>query len=143
MNKESILYGIIGLLLGIVIMGFTATYAVNNERSGVMRMMGMNGSKINSITDDSMGMDMMTESLRGKTCDEFDKLFVSEMILHHQGAIDMAELAKTSAKHDEIKKLADNIITAQTKEINEMREWQLLWGYPTDDDSMGGMHAGH
>src|SRR3990167_1372610 len=131
MNKESILYGIIGLLLGIVIMGFTATYAVNNERSGVMRMMGMNGSKINSITDDSMGMDMMTESLRGKTGDEFDKLFVSEMILHHQGAIDMAELAKTSAKHDEIKKLADNIITAQTKEINEMREWQLLWGYQT------------
>ncbi len=41
MKKESVLYGIIGLLTGIVLMGFTATYAVNNEHSGMMNIMGM------------------------------------------------------------------------------------------------------
>lgn len=143
MKKESILYGIIGLLLGVVLMGFTATYAVNNEHQGMMRVMGVGDDKINSIADNSMGMDMMTESLKGKTGDEFDKLFISEMIVHHQGAIDMAKLTKDNAKHDEIKKLGDDIIAAQTKEISEMQQWQLLWGYPTDDDSMGGMHMGH
>jgi uncharacterized protein (DUF305 family) len=63
------------------------------------------------------------------TGDDFDKAFLSEMIVHHQGAIDMATLAKQNAKHDEIKKLADDIVVAQTKEIGEMKQWQQQWGY--------------
>jgi len=29
----------------------------------------------------------------------------------------------------EMKQLAENIITSQTKEINDMRSWYRIWGY--------------
>lgn len=136
MKKESILYGVIGVLGGSLLTLIIATTSVNANNTGMMRMMGMHTNQ-NTATM----MDDMTASLKGKTGDDFDKAFLSEMIVHHQGAIDMANLAKKNAKHDEIKKLADDIIAAQTKEINEMKQWQKDWGYPMDDDSMGGMHS--
>lgn len=131
MNKESILYGIIGLLVGVVITGFSATYAVNNNHQGTMRLMGMDTTTNSQgmMNGADMSMSDMTNSLQSKTGDDFDKAFISEMIAHHQGAIDMAILAKQNAKHDEIKNLANDIISAQTKEINEMKSWQSQWGY--------------
>lgn len=133
MNKESILYGVIGLLAGVIIAGFGATYAVNNNHQGMMRMMGMhsNTSSQGMMDDADMSMSDMTSSLKNKTGDDFDKAFISEMIAHHQGAIDMANLAKQNAKHDEIKNLANDIVTAQTKEITEMKSWQTNWNYST------------
>lgn len=130
-GKESILYGIIGLLAGLVIAGFAATYAVNNEHNGMMRMMGMhtNTNSQGMMKDDDMAMGEMTDVLRNKSGDEFDKAFIEQMIVHHEGAIDMAELAKNNAKHDEIKNMADDIISAQSKEVNMMRSWQSDWGY--------------
>lgn len=138
MNKESTIVGVIGLLAGVIIAGFTATYAVNNNNSGMMRMMGMQTTTTNKgmMNDKDMSMSDMTSSLKNKSGDDFDKAFISEMITHHQGAIDMANLAKLNAKHDEIKKLADNIVTAQNKEIGEMKSWQTQWGYTsTNSDS--------
>jgi uncharacterized protein (DUF305 family) len=141
MNKESILYGIIGLLAGGLIMGATAVVSVNNNHTGMMRMMGMHQNSTSTMmNDDSMGMDDMTSNLKSKTGDDFDKTFVAQMIVHHQGAVDMANAAKQTAKHDEIKKMADDIISAQTKEIEQMKQWQKDWHYPTDNNSMGGMH---
>ena len=143
MSKESILYGVIGLLAGALLTVVIATSTVNANNTSMMRMMGMHTNQNTMMNDRSMGMDEMTSNLQGKTGDDFDKLFISEMIVHHQGAIDMANLAKQNAKHDEVKKLADDIVAAQTKEINEMKQWQKDWGYPTDDNSMGGMHNMH
>ena len=71
----------------------------------------------------------MSSSLKGLKGDEFDKRFISEMITHHEGAVDMAELALTNAKHQEVKTMAQNIISAQTKEIDEMQTWQKNWHY--------------
>ena len=144
MNKESILYGVIGLLAGAIIAGFGATYAVNNNHQGMMNMMGMH-SNTNSqgmMDDSDMSMSDMTSSLKGKTGDDFDKAFISGMIAHHQGAIDMANLAKQNAKHDEIKNLADDIVAAQTKEITEMKSWQTQWNYgsSTTEDSSHNMN---
>lgn len=51
------------------------------------------------------------------------------MVEHHQGAIDMAKPASSNASHQEVKDLAKEIITAQTKEINQMMQWQTAWGY--------------
>lgn len=80
---------------------------------------------------DHMSMeDMMTSmnaELQGKTRDAFDQAFLSEMIVHHQGAVEMAELALANAKHQEIKDLAKTIITAQNKEIADMKTWQKSW----------------
>lgn len=77
--------------------------------------------------DMSHAMDMMTSDLDGKTGDDFDREFISEMIVHHEGAVDMAESAKINAKHQEIKDLADAIIKAQTTEIGMMRQWMSDW----------------
>ncbi len=82
-----------------------------------------------------MSMDDMTAVLNGKTGDDFDKEFITGMIAHHEGAVAMAQQAKQNAKHDEIKKMADDIVSAQTKEISQMQAWQQQWGYPTADMS--------
>lgn len=47
-----------------------------------------------------------------------DRWFLTEMIPHHQGAIDMSKLVPTRSGSSEVKKLALNIIGAQTAEIN-------------------------
>ncbi|HLG90761.1 MAG TPA: DUF305 domain-containing protein [Candidatus Saccharimonadales bacterium] len=131
MKKESILYAIVGLLGGVVIAGFTAAYAVNNNNTGIMRMMGMDTQTDNQgmMNNEDMSMSEMSSLLSNKTGDDFDKAFIAQMISHHEGAIDMALLAKQNAEHDEIKKLADDIVTAQSKEIDMMQTWQADWGY--------------
>lgn len=74
--------------------------------------------------DMSDHMDMMMQPLEGKTGAAFDKEWIKQMIIHHQGAIDMSAPAEQNAKHQEIKDLAREVITAQTKEIEQMKQWQ-------------------
>lgn len=103
------------------------------ERSGISRMnMKMGGGM---MKDSSMGMDgsmqnrmmNMSMNLEGKTGDEFDKAFIIEMIAHHEGAVKMAELAKVNSNHQEIKDLSNQIISAQNKEIGDMKSWMENW----------------
>lgn len=140
MKQESILYGVIGLLVGVIIAGAAAGYAVNNRNQTMMKMMGMQMTAQDN--HEGMTMDDMVGSLKGKSGDDFDKAFIAGMIEHHQGAIDMAKLAKENAKHDEIKKMADDIIAAQSKEIDMMQSWQSDWGYKTAPESHN-MNMGH
>ena len=49
--------------------------------------------------------------------------FVRMMIPHHQGAIAMAEVELKYGKDESRKKLAREIIEAQTREIAEMKDW--------------------
>lgn len=72
-------------------------------------------------------MQSMNASLEGKTGDAFDQTFIKEMIIHHEGAVMMAQLALKNAKHVEIKDLAQKIITAQESEIKVMQSWQNSW----------------
>lgn len=141
--KTEYLYAVIGLLGGIVLAVVFANNAVNTNNQRMMGMMGMrqvstmqscSQAGVNQMHDQMMGdgemtMSGMVNSLEEKTGDEFDKAFIEEMIVHHQGAIDMAESAKENAGHDEIKSMADDIISAQTKEIDQMRQWQKVWNY--------------
>jgi uncharacterized protein (DUF305 family) len=124
MKKEPLLYGIIGLLAGIVLTGFFGAYAVNNNHRGMMGMMGMNSSRVMS--------------------GNMDRNFIEQMIPHHDSAIAMAKLAKEKSKHDEVKTLADNIITSQTAEINTMKQWYEDW-YGTDVPAVAtnNMWGGH
>ena len=92
--------------------------------------------KEEASTHDGMSMGAMNEALKNKTGDEFDKAFIELMTEHHQGAIDMANLIDTRAKHQEIKTLGRGIIAAQTKEIKEMADWAKAWGYTNDDAMM-------
>lgn len=109
--------------------GYPATSGANMQDHGAMAM--------------ENEMAGMVNDLKGKTGDEFDKAFLSGMIAHHQEAIDMSTPAVTNAYHQEVKTLASNIITAQTHEISQMRNWQTLWGYKnqsSSSDNMPGMN---
>lgn len=137
MKNQAFVFLAVGLFVGI---GSTAL-AMGRMQSTATVSSSRNAS--NSPTDAMAGMDMsspapsgssmsmadMTANLSGKAGDDFDKAFLSEMIAHHQGAVDMAKLASTQAKHQEVKDLANNIIAAQTSEIARMEQWQKSWGY--------------
>lgn len=66
---------------------------------------------------------------------EYDLRFIDGMIPHHQGAIKMAEQVLQKSNNPELKKLAEEIIKAQKKEIAQMQEWRKTW-YPQAKDAI-------
>lgn len=83
-------------------------------------------------------MDVMTSGLKGKTGDAFDRAFLDDMIVHHQGAIDMANLVLQTSQRGELKALANAVIDAQSEEIQMMRNWKSTWfAASTTHESMG------
>ena len=78
-----------------------------------------------------IGMSMGTpESILPMDEIEFDLVFIDMMIAHHESAVVMAQVALERAEHDEIRRLAGEIIAAQTDEIAQLRAWRLAW-YPS------------
>jgi uncharacterized protein (DUF305 family) len=113
MDKKSLLVGgIIGLVLGHVI--------------SVMAFGGFGG--YGGMHGDMRGSNQMMSSI--------DKHFIEQMIPHHEGAIEMAQLALEKAKRPETKTLAHGIIAAQQKEITDMKAWYKQW-YGTDVPILG------
>jgi uncharacterized protein (DUF305 family) len=53
--------------------------------------------------------------------------FLDTMIVHHQGAVDMANLAGSRAQSAEMKELASNIIADQEREIMQLSKWREEW----------------
>lgn len=133
----AVLMLIIGLVLGSVLDGKGGRdrgeqYGYGKDRGGHMMNSHMmpNGEMMSNGTESMSMADMMQSmnaELQGKTGDAFDQAFLSEMIIHHQGAVEMAQLALTNAKHQEIKDLAKAIIAAQNKEIADMKGWMKAW----------------
>jgi uncharacterized protein (DUF305 family) len=74
-----------------------------------------------------MGLDMGTMMISDDTSKPFDQRFIEAMIPHHEGAITMARDAQQNAEKQEIKQLANAIITAQEAEITQMRQWLKDW----------------
>lgn len=135
--KKELLFGIGGLLIGAIIVIFAATTAVNSNNTSMMNMMGMHTRMDDQgmMHNNDMTMSEMSSMLEGKTGDAFDQAFLSGMIAHHQGAIDMAKQVQANAKHDELKAMAEDILSAQSKEIDQMQTWQTEWGYETTPQS--------
>lgn len=52
-----------------------------------------------------------------------DRWFLTEMIPHHQGAMDMAKLARTRSKNTSVLNLAAAILKTQQAEIDQYRAW--------------------
>lgn len=79
------------------------------------------------------------------TTGPFDQRFLDQMIIHHQGAVVMAQSMIADSPRPEMRDLAQRIITAQQREIAQMRRWRQDWygsaAFPYDG-VMGGMMGG-
>lgn len=107
---------------------FSLNLAACRQPMEQMMDQGTTTSPMTSARPDSSAMphDMGNMDLGTKN-EHFDLLFIDGMILHHQGAIVMAEAAFKNSQRPEIKELAQNIITAQQTEIAKMQEWRKTW----------------
>ncbi len=76
----------------------------------------------NEMMDKKMS-NMMNKMNTMKMSGNTDVDFVNMMIIHHQGAIDMAISEFSSGKHDNIITMANNIVKDQQKEIETMQKW--------------------
>lgn len=117
MQTKPLLFGLIGFFMGGLLVSIAATTFDKPEPT--------------NSSEQSISMEDMTANLANKQGDAFDQEFITQMIAHHQGAVDMAKLSAGQAKHDEIKQLSTDIIAAQEKEIDLMKQWQQAWGYST------------
>lgn len=66
------------------------------------------------------------EKLEEATGEDFDRMFLTLMIEHHEGAVEMAATQREKGAYQPARALADDIVTAQKAEIAEME--RLLGG---------------
>lgn len=103
---------------------------INNLTGAQKTMQNMHqmpdGSMMMNTGNSMMDMTMtdMVGMMKGKTGKALEKEFITGMIPHHQGAVDMAKLLlQDKTANPEIRTFAENIIKAQESEIKMMNEW--------------------
>ena len=97
----------------VIIIAASPAVAVAQD-SGTMTMdHGNMGSQALMDTNETMMKAMQGMQMTGDT----DRDFAAMMIDHHQGAIDMAKAELEHGKDPEMRKMAEEIIAAQEKEI--------------------------
>jgi uncharacterized protein (DUF305 family) len=87
--------------------------------------MDMSGMPMKDFQKDFMsGMQQMDPAMtQGMMQDEPDVAFVCGMIAHHMGAIQMSQVELKYGKDEWARQLAQKIIDAQMKEIDDMTKW--------------------
>lgn len=86
---------------------------------------GMSMPAGHSMSDGTMDMTAEIDALR--EAEPFDRTFIDAMIRHHEQAVEAAEIALGESERDEIRTLAQEIIDAQTSEIEQLQEWRESW----------------
>jgi uncharacterized protein (DUF305 family) len=110
-SNNVLVIGLLTLILGLVI-----GYFAGGSAYRPFGMIGVHGA-----------MNGMMTGLSGKTGDALDLAFLDEMIIHHEDAVEMAGTLLKGTKRPELIKLGNDIITAQTQEIQMMKEWRKSW----------------
>lgn len=86
------------------------------------------GTEVPKSETFNMGMmDDMTDLADLEAAEIFDREFIQQMIPHHQMAIMMASMLLNQTEHKEMQKLAQDIISTQTEEIDKMSTWYSQW----------------
>jgi len=119
----------------------TQTKEIATMRTADQRLRNA-GVKKGSLGVPQHMMGMNGDMSKLKTAKPFDAAFMRMMITHHQGAIVMAKAELKKGKDPELKRLAQNIITAQQREIRQMRT-QLKSSTGATSMPKASMHGGH
>lgn len=82
---------------------------------------GMEGMGHNASAMPGMMSDHDMHQLNAASGNAFDTMFLTMMIKHHQGAIDMAKTEQQHGAYGPAKKMAADIVITQTAEITQMR----------------------
>jgi uncharacterized protein (DUF305 family) len=106
-----------GLLLALLLTACGAAQTSTAPTTDPMAGMDHSGG-------DMAGMDHGVAPAEGQP---YDAAFIDSMIVHHEGAIVMANQALEQAERPELRELATAIVDAQAAEIAQMREWRGAW----------------
>jgi uncharacterized protein (DUF305 family) len=98
----------------------------------------MDHSDMNHETMKGQGMSHSMDL--GPADADYDLRFIDAMIPHHEGALVMAQDLAQKTKRPELQKLAKDVISAQTKEIAQMKQWRQDW-YPKAPSTPMAWHA--
>ncbi|MFO8039972.1 MAG: DUF305 domain-containing protein [Sodalinema sp.] len=63
----------------------------------------------------------------GPNDEQFELRFLDAMILHHQGAVEMAEDSLEKSQREDIRQLSQEIIETQRDDIAQMQAWRSQW----------------
>jgi len=77
----------------------------------------------NAAEANAQAMQKMHTAMMVEPTGDADVDFVRGMIPHHQGAIDMARIELQFGDDPELRRMAEEIITAQEAEIATMQDW--------------------
>lgn len=108
----------------------------NTAKSNQTVVSNANLATANKPADDSTDHSSMNhgsmnhaslESSPNAASAEFDVQFLDTMIVHHAGAIEMAEMVSGKTQNTELKKFAAKIIADQKREIAQMKAWREIW----------------
>lgn len=124
-NKNNTIFTTLIVLVVGLIAGYL--FGMSNTKGAPQMTHRMPDGSHMSGSDMHATMDGMMMSLEGKTGEALEKAFLDEMIVHHEGAIEMAQVLLKGTSRPELVKLGNDIITAQTGEIQMMKKWRMEW----------------
>ena len=114
MNKKSIFYITALLVCVFASLGFSKKNSIVYKDDNIKNYLSEQKSEMNTMMEDM-------KNIKHTGDPAID--FLYGMIPHHKAAIEMSEsLLKYGGENAEIKKIAENIITNQSKEIEEMED---------------------
>lgn len=128
-------FAILSLALGSLVgcgKSETSDEAASSHTDTAMHTTSQQPSTHSGMTSGSMEEQMRTMNAQmvqhlGPADADYDHRFIDMMIPHHEGAIMMAKDALQKSQRPEIKKLAEEIIAAQEKEIAQLKAWGEEW----------------
>lgn len=140
-QNQTIIIGLLVLILGLT---FGYIFGVNANSYGGPFMWNMH-EEMEEYMHDEYGehmygneiidgdgamihaMDEMMLGFRGKTGEEYEEAFLRGMIVHHFGAVKMAEELLEQTDRPELREFAQDIISVQSQEIEKMEGWLEAW----------------
>ena len=85
-------------------------------------MVGMDHGSMGADGSDGMMSEEDMTALENAEATEASRLFLEQMVVHHEGAIDMARTALEDAQNPDVLALAQQVIDDQTLEIAAMQD---------------------